>query len=93
MATGRSGEGIGNVQPPPVVRSAISSQVDDTYEVSIDNQGISFDPVDAKKTFRKIDFRILTILFFIYSLWYLDKNGTEYASAFGLVEELLSAVR
>ena len=35
---------------------------------------------------RKIDFRIVPILFFIYLLQYLDKNGINYASAYGLSE-------
>ncbi|KAF1822971.1 allantoate permease [Dissoconium aciculare CBS 342.82] len=39
---------------------------------------------DAKEVLRKIDIRILPVLFLIYLLQYLDKNGINYASAYGL---------
>jgi sugar phosphate permease len=50
------------------------------------NQGIDYERAEAKKTLRKIDFRIVPILFFTYLLQYLDKNGINYASAFGFIE-------
>ncbi|KAF2849010.1 MFS general substrate transporter [Plenodomus tracheiphilus IPT5] len=70
----------------PVNASETSSQLDDTYEAYKNNQGISYEAAEAKKTLRKIDFRIVPILFFIYLLQYLDKNGINYASAFGFIE-------
>ena len=75
------------VQPsPPIPSSETSSRYDDTYEAYKNNQGLGFEPVEAKKTLRKIDFRIVPILFFTYLLQYLDKNGINYASAFGFIE-------
>ncbi|KAI8934304.1 hypothetical protein NX059_009043 [Plenodomus lindquistii] len=72
--------------PSPVIPSEASSHLDDTYEAYKSNQGLSFEPAEAKKTLRKIDTRIVPILFFIYLLQYLDKNGINYASAFGFIE-------
>lgn len=66
--------------------SKSSSQYDDTYEAYKNNRGIDIDPAEAKKTLRKIDSRIVPILFFTYLLQYLDKNGINYASAFGFIE-------
>jgi MFS family permease len=39
---------------------------------------------ESKKVLRRIDVRILPVLFLIYLLQYLDKNGINYASAYGL---------
>jgi sugar phosphate permease len=70
----------------PASSSDTSSQLDDTYEAYKNNQGADIDPVEARQTLKKIDFRIVPILFFTYLLQYLDKNGINYASAFGLQE-------
>jgi hypothetical protein len=72
--------------PSPTIPSETSSRLDDTYEAYKNNRGIELDPAEAKKTLRKIDMRIVPILFFIYLLQYLDKNGINYASAFGFIE-------
>jgi sugar phosphate permease len=74
------------IQHSPASSSKASSQLDDTYEAYKKNQGADTDPAEAKKTLRKIDLRIVPILFFTYLLQYLDKNGINYASAFGLQE-------
>lgn len=74
------------IQHSPTLSSEASSQLDDTYEAYKKNQGAEIDPAEAKKTLRKIDSRIVPILFFTYLLQYLDKNGINYASAFGLQE-------
>ncbi|EAT87238.1 hypothetical protein SNOG_04847 [Parastagonospora nodorum SN15] len=76
---------IETVQPSPPV-SASSSHLDDAYEAYKNNRDIEVDPAEAKKTLRKIDKRIVPILFFIYLLQYLDKNGINYASAYGFIE-------
>ncbi|KAF2025099.1 MFS transporter [Setomelanomma holmii] len=70
----------------PILPSETSSQLDDTYEAYKNNQGTLLDPAEAKRTLRKIDTRIIPILFFTYLLQYLDKNGINYASAFGFIE-------
>ncbi|CAO2658515.1 Nn.00g062380.m01.CDS01 [Neocucurbitaria sp. VM-36] len=74
------------LSPPITPSSETSSRYDDTYEAYKNNQGLDFEPVEAKHTLRKIDFRIVPILFFTYLLQYLDKNGINYASAFGFIE-------
>ena len=74
------------IEHSPAMSSGASSQLDDTYEAYKHNQGADVDPAEAKKTLRKIDLRIVPILFFTYLLQYLDKNGINYASAFGLQE-------
>lgn len=84
MATKSSFERESDIQPSPVIASETSSQLDDEYEAYKKNQGVEVDPEEAKKTLRKIDFRIVPILFFTYLLQYLDKNGINYANAFDL---------
>ncbi|KAL1600220.1 hypothetical protein SLS59_005844 [Nothophoma quercina] len=74
------------IQNSPAPSSETSSQLDDTYEAYKNNQGADVDPIEVKKTLKKIDIRIVPILFFTYLLQYLDKNGINYASAFGLQE-------
>jgi hypothetical protein len=76
---------IETIHPSPSP-SDTSSRLDDTYEAYKNNRGIEIDPAEAKKTLRKIDKRIVPILFFIYLLQYLDKNGINYASAYGFIE-------
>jgi len=70
----------------PHSASETSSQLDDTYETYKKSRGAVVDPAEAKRVLRKIDYRVVPILFFIYLLQYLDKNGINYASAFGLAE-------
>ena len=55
------------VEPTPTV-SETSSALDDTYDAYKKSQGIEISEVEAKKTLRKIDRRIVQILFFIYML-------------------------
>jgi hypothetical protein len=74
------------VHPSPTATSETSSRLDDTYEAYKNNRDIEVDPLEHKKTLRKIDTRVVPILFFIYLLQYLDKNGINYASAFGFIE-------
>ncbi|KAF2007888.1 MFS general substrate transporter [Amniculicola lignicola CBS 123094] len=75
------------IQPSPPLSSAASSTLDDTYAVYKRNQGLDLEPAEAKRVLRKIDTRIVPILFFIYLLQYLDKNGINYASVYGLQED------
>jgi hypothetical protein len=74
------------IQHIPALSSGAPSQLDDTYEAYKSNLGAEVDLAEAKKTLRKIDVRIVPILFLTYLLQYLDKNGINYASAFGLQE-------
>ena len=74
------------IQPSPPIEAETSSRFDDTYEAYKKNESAEIDPAEAKRVLRKIDLRIVPILFFTYLLQYLDKNGINYASAFGLTE-------
>ena len=65
--------------------SASSADLDDNYDLYKNNE-LGVDPAEAKRVLRKIDKRIVPILFFIYLLQYLDKNGINYASVYGLEE-------
>ncbi len=62
------------------------SDLDDNYRLYQQQAGQQLDPVEAKRVLRKIDRRVLPVLIVIYLLQYLDKNGINYASAYGLEE-------
>ncbi|KAK5137693.1 hypothetical protein LTR08_007264 [Meristemomyces frigidus] len=68
----------------PQLSSSAASDLDDNYDLYKKHAGEASDPLEAKKVLRKIDIRILPILFTIYLLQYLDKNGINYASVYGL---------
>lgn len=65
--------------------SVRSKDLDDAY-ILYKNAGDSADynATEAKKVLRKIDYRIVPVLFVVYLLQYLDKNGINYASVYGL---------
>ncbi|KAK7750344.1 hypothetical protein SLS62_007752 [Diatrype stigma] len=58
--------------------------LDDTYEVFREGEGLEFNEQDEKKVLRKIDYRVVPILFVTYLLQYLDKNSINFANTFGL---------
>ena len=62
------------------------ADLDDNYNLYQQQVGQQLDPNEAKAVLRKIDFRVLPVLIIIYLLQYLDKNGINYASAYGLEE-------
>ncbi|KAH7051125.1 major facilitator superfamily domain-containing protein [Macrophomina phaseolina] len=66
--------------------STTDSALDDSYDVYKRNQGLEYDEAEAKRVLRKIDYRIVPVLFVTYMLQYLDKNGINYASVYGLKE-------
>lgn len=68
----------------PHVSTSGGSDLDETYDIYKQHAGEELDPAEAKKVLRKIDRRIVPILFVIYLLQYLDKNGINYASVYGL---------
>jgi hypothetical protein len=61
-----------------------SKQVDDNYELFQNARTIEVDPKEAKRVLRKIDIRLMPILFFTYMLQYLDKNSLNFSSVYGL---------
>lgn len=59
---------------------AALTNVDDNYKIYSEHATEGIDPAEAKRVLRKIDMRIVPILFVTYLLQYLDKNGINYAS-------------
>ena len=70
--------GIDNISP------ATSTYLDDNYELYKHAKDLETDPAEIKRVLRKIDFRIIPILFVTYMLQYLDKNSINFASVYGL---------
>jgi len=69
----------------PVISSTGGSDLDDSYDVYKQHATEEpTDPAEAKRVLRKIDKRVVSSLFIIYMLQYLDKNGINYASVYGL---------
>ena len=68
----------------PKLSSIPGSDLDETYDIYKRHAGEELDPVEAKRVLQKVDRRILPILIVIYLLQYLDKNGINYASVYGL---------
>lgn len=66
--------------------SPVSShaELDDTYDVYRRNADLDVTPEEARRVLRKIDYRIVTILFVSYMLQYLDKNSQNFAVVYGL---------
>ena len=61
-----------------------SRDLDDTYDIYKQAEDLEADPVEIKKVIRRVDFRVVTILFGTYLLQYLDKNALNFANAYGL---------
>lgn len=77
--------------PPPPLQlppSPSSSSLDDSYETYKQSltQPITTTSSETRLVLRKIDRRVVPILFLTYLLQYLDKNGINYASVYGLQE-------
>jgi hypothetical protein len=70
----------------PKSAPASASDLDDNYALYQQQAGQQLDPDEAKAVLRKVDLRVLPVLIVIYLLQYLDKNGINYASAYGLEE-------
>jgi hypothetical protein len=62
----------------------VAKDARELYELYHRADGSEVDPVEAKKVLRKIDLRILPMLFVTYFLQFLDKSGINYASVYGL---------
>lgn len=65
MAT-KDGDRIERAPEASPVVSASSRDLDDNYEVYKKNVAISFDAAESKKVLRKLDTRLMPILFFLY---------------------------
>ena len=72
--------GADDITPSP----ASSTHLDDNYELYKNAKDIQADPEEVKRVLRKIDYRIMPILFVTYMLQYLDKNSINFSSVYGL---------
>jgi len=61
-----------------------STHVDDAYGLYKSSKEITYSPAEQARVLRKIDFRIIPILFVTYMLQYLDKNSINFSSVYGL---------
>lgn len=64
----------------------VSSDFDESYAAYKGLDAREIDPTEAKRVLRKIDLRVIPVLFGTYLLQYLDKNALNFASAYGLSE-------
>ncbi|KAH7021166.1 major facilitator superfamily domain-containing protein [Microdochium trichocladiopsis] len=71
---------------PGVISETSSANLDDAYHVFKETSTLDATPEESKQVLRKIDRRIVPILFFTYMLQYLDKNSINFAATFGLKE-------
>jgi hypothetical protein len=68
----------------PISSATFLRNLDDSYDVYKQGRDIPINPAEAKRVLRKIDMRIVPVLFFTYMLQYLDKNSINFASVYGL---------
>lgn len=66
------------------ITAATSKHLDDNYELYKTARDIEVSPEELKRVLRKIDLRIVTVLFVTYLLQYLDKNSLNFSSVYGL---------
>ncbi|KAM0133428.1 hypothetical protein ACHAP3_005953 [Botrytis cinerea] len=71
-------EAVNNSSP------AASAHLDDNYALFQDARDVEVDPQEVKRVLRKIDMRLMPILFITYMLQYLDKNSINFSSVYGL---------
>jgi hypothetical protein len=70
----------------PNLSSSDSKEVDDTYDAYKEGLNDEISPAEAKRVLRKTDLRILPVILLAYLVQYLDKQGINFASVFGLLK-------
>ena len=99
MATSRTDDknsgGDDSVLPhSPQLSSTNGSDLDDNYVVYKQHVGDApADAAEAKSVLKKIDWRVLPVLWTLYLLQYLDKNGLNYVRQFLSQPRLLRAAQ
>lgn len=56
------------------IESSSDESLDDSYQVFKATEDLQVDPAEAKRVVRKIDWRVVPVLFVTYMLQYLDKS-------------------
>lgn len=69
---------------PDDISPAHAGYQDENYELYKNGKEVDYDPAEVKRVLRKVDLRIIPILFVTYMLQYLDKNSLNFASVYGL---------
>ncbi|KAF2098472.1 MFS general substrate transporter [Rhizodiscina lignyota] len=62
----------------------VAADARELYELYHRSDERDVDTAEAKRVLRKVDWRILPMLFMTYFLQFLDKSGINYASVYGL---------
>lgn len=75
-----------DLQASETILPASTADLDDSYQAYKSHEGEPIDPAEAKRVLRKIDMRIVPILFVVYLLQYLDKNSLNFSTAYGFKE-------
>jgi len=74
----------------PQLSSTDGSDLDDNYIVYKQHEGDApADAAESKSVLKKIDWRVLPVLWTLYLLQYLDKNGLNYVRQFLSLPRLL----
>ena len=85
--TDLSGKGSDTEQASPHVSSAAGSDLDDNYNLYKQHEDEApADPAETKSVLKKIDWRVMPVLWTLYLLQYLDKNGLNYVRIFVVSE-------
>ncbi|CAK4033125.1 MFS general substrate transporter [Lecanosticta acicola] len=71
---------------PVKALEADEEEDNNVYKPHAGEEQEEIDPSEEKRVLRKIDLRLIPVLWLIYLLQYLDKNGINYASVYGLEE-------
>ncbi|CAJ2504566.1 Uu.00g119600.m01.CDS01 [Anthostomella pinea] len=66
------------------ISAASARDLDDNYQFFKGPGDLDASDDEAKRVLRKIDLRVVPILFMIYFLQYLDKNSINFANTYGL---------
>ena len=80
----RGGPGHDADRISAAVPSPPASEVDDNYDLYQQHRGEVLDAGEARRVLRKVDWRLMPVLFVTYMLQYLDKNAINFASVYGL---------
>lgn len=66
----------------------ITGDVDEAMKFALEAEGIVLDEATSKRLLRKIDFCLMPLLMFLYSVQFMDKNSNAYSSLMGIRTDL-----
>jgi hypothetical protein len=76
----------------PQLSSTNGSDLDDNYVLYKQQMGDApADAAEAKSVLKKIDWRVLPVLWTLYLLQYLDKNGLNYVRFFSSIVGVIAS--